>query len=344
MKVRLLAVALGLSLLANLFLIAKLRRSPALPAEETAAVTRLEARTRDLEAQLDHARRELNARPPSAPASSRTEAAAEADPKKPDPTLAIPPTLLETLKKLLRMMKESQKTGKNMDQEETREAWGVIAEYWPAMMTPSNKPGKYAEYIGAFLEASLHEAGVPLTEQQRAQMARLGAEVKAKLEAIPDAPGAARQLAEMEVQREQMASAFAAMTPEQRGSTTNLDLLGLRMGQDRYVTPENAVNQVVEAWGESMGLEPAQRPLLSGAAQMFAADLERIRRELDWSGPPRWGQTSQDPQTVPKMYDYRVRMMKAQMDALKRLEGSLPPEQRERFAKRRLTEFYPWVQ
>jgi hypothetical protein len=97
------------------------------------------------------------------------------------------------------------------------------------------------------------------------------------------------------------------------------------------VISQGAEQTVAAAWTQAYQLDESQQAAVEEAARPFAEVLRQIERERRGTPGAQWGRGLG--------YEFRIREKQSQLDALKRLENVMTPEQTERFRCKQLIEF-----
>jgi hypothetical protein len=146
-----------------------------------------------------------------------------------------------------------------------------------------------------------------------------------------------RLIRELEVEAGALSRMEALLTPEQKevmkkGGMDDMPSMTSGM-TTTYLTKAGAVDTIVKQWTQTYKLEDAQLPAARAAATSFLSTLEGIDKGLTpgaQNAENNWGQMS---------YETRIGALRAQMSALKTLEGAMTAEQFERLRTQTTREF-----
>lgn len=324
-----LSVLLGASLLVNVVLLARRPEPPApsaprakapapsptpdAPNEELARERRksetLEARVRDLEAEKTVLAQASTSSVPAAAAPGVDRKAA----------------LREKLRKLIRMMKDP-KTAAAMSPEDQLEFSDVYMEIYRTQVGRSKDPGPYLDAVKALYEIGLDEAKHPLNVAQSADLDRLFEEFGATLKGVAGASAPERLVKELEAEADLMTRLDGVLTSEQRQQMLTTAGLAGGFGNMNVVWAErkNAEQQIVQTWTQAYKLEDAQKGAATAAALSYLGSLDRLNAEYKGRESEIWGSGRES-------YAYRLKAARAQLDALRALEGALSGPQRDAY-------------
>ena len=243
--------------------------------------------------------------------------------------------LREKLRKMKKLFKSAE-TGVQPDQEEVLEMSGEIMEVMKLGLTRSKDPKTYAEFVQACAEVSLEDEAA-LTPAQSSEYARVVGEMADALGRITAANALDRLIRELEVESGTVSRLQGILTPQQKealqkGGMDDMPTMASGMSTT-YLQKTNAADTIVKQWTQSYQLQEAQLSAARAAADAFVADLGRIDGGLKSVNPgadANWGQMT---------YDARIASLRAQMTALKSLEGSLTSAQLDRLGTQSPREF-----
>lgn len=324
-----LSVFLGASLLLNAVLASRLSEperpddppAPAAPAAVAPALDR----------QLEKERREKE--------ELRVRLAALQKSSSEPPTAVAPPASAvasqrEKLRAFIRKALQSKKTQNNapMDPEELAEMSSFLMAYYPALLSPSSDPAKFAEFLAGTLEITAEETGFPLSADQKRRFDDLTRALVEELSAAPQGSAVGRRLGELEAQKRYVAGLSELWTPAQEEKLRENNMMQMDgFGQSRSfsgVNDEALAKSVLDDWTKLLSLDDAQRILADASAQRFVQDLRQL-------APPQGADAS----TAVRSLEYRIEVLKAQQRALDALSGSLTDAQRRQLLKKGVWEY-----
>lgn len=231
----------------------------------------------------------------------------------------------DKLRKLKKIFKSAD-DGLQPDQEAVLEMSGELMELMKLASSRGKDPKTYAEFLEAVMEISLEDEAA-LTPEQKSQMAALLDGMAEELGRVRADSGVERLLRELEIESSAMGRLKELLTPGQKelltkGSMDDVGQMSAGMSTS-YLQKSNAAEMIVKGWTQAYKLSEAQLPAARAAAQSYARELE-----------------SQGVKTFsPGDYAGRITSLRAQLNALKALEGALGAEQRERLRTQSPREF-----
>jgi hypothetical protein len=337
-----LGTLLGISILVNVVALARLGQSrggpdprKASPAEKAAAPDPDERLLKD----LGDARRrneELQARVKQLEKDFVEVARTPVAPAAPGADDKIA-KLKEKLRGFFKMMKEQEKNegGAPPDSAVMAEFTGTIMELMTLLQSPAKEPARYVAALEALYEVALEGAGAPLSPDQLKALEGLGTDLTTALTRIPKEPAGDRQIAELEAVRESTTRFLGSLTPDQKQKFEKEGMAAQMVGGmsgHRYTTRDQVASQMVKDWTQMYKLEAGQVARAESAAQQYLAAIQALDREFEARHVRSAAIKGQD-------FDYRIASFRAQLDALKTLEGSLSADQRQRLLSTNLWEY-----
>lgn len=339
---------LVLSLIFNIVAFRRVRQEPSTAsarAEKSGAAEGVEARSgakgaEDVNAELERERkrsRELEEkvkrleadREVLAQAATSSAGAGSAAPKSPTAGLR------EKLRKMKKLFKAAE-DGAQPDQEAVMEMSGDIMEVMKLGLARGKDPASYADFLKACAEVSLEDEAA-LTPAQSAELGRVMDDMAAELGRISATTSGERLIRELEIESGAVSRMRSLLTPEQRevmnkGGMDDMPSMSSGM-TTTYLTKAGAVDTIVKQWTQTYKLEDAQLPAARAAATSFLSSLEGFDTTLKpgaQNADSNWGQMS---------YETRIGALRAQLTALRTLEGAMTAEQFERLRTQTTREF-----
>lgn len=264
-----------------------------------------------------------------AQAATSAAAAGSAAPKSPTAGLR------EKLRKMKKIF-DAAEDGAQPDQEAVMEMSGEIMEIMKLGLARGKDPATYAEFLKACAEVSLEDKAA-LTPAQSADLGRVLDAMAGELGQIAATTSGERLIRELEIESGAVARMQALLTPEQRevmkkGGMDDMPSMASGMSTT-YLTKAGAVDTIVKQWTQSYKLDAAQLPAARAAATSFLSSLEGFDTSLKpgaQNADSNWGQMS---------YETRIGALRAQLTALRTLEGAMTAEQFERLRTQTTREF-----
>ncbi|HEX7899903.1 MAG TPA: hypothetical protein VF950_19195 [Planctomycetota bacterium] len=243
--------------------------------------------------------------------------------------------LREKLRKMKKLFKAAE-TGVQPDQEAVLEMSGEIMEVMKLGLTRGKDPKAYAEFVQACAEVALEDEAA-LTPAQNSEVARVTQEMADALGRITAANPIDRLIRELEVESDAVSRLQGILTSQQKevmkkGGMDDMPTMSTGM-TTTYLQKNNAADTIVKTWTQSYQLQDAQLPAARAAADAFLRDLGGIDAGLkpaNQGADANWGQMT---------YENRVASLRAQMTALKSLEGAMTSAQLERLGTQSPREF-----
>jgi hypothetical protein len=322
-----LAVLLGVSLLANVMLAARLsrkadleppsaRRAPAsvAPSDDAAPLRETldqERRKNDeLKARIERLEADKKVLAQESPAAGKAEKLA---------------AFRDKLRKLMKMMKDPAAKAGAVDPDNMVELTETMMEFFRMAALRAKEPKTYADYIQAFYEIGLEGEGTALTGDQSSSLSKLFQDLGEGLARIPPTPSGERLLKEVELEAATMAQVRSILSATQLAALAkeNMDaLVSGNMLSMSYVSKQGAAEQIAQQWSALYQLDPSQLPQAKVAAQAYADAMERIAAANKGYAFNQQG--------TPESYDYRIKSVREQLAALNLLQASMTPAQQER--------------
>lgn len=242
----------------------------------------------------------------------------------PAPAAAAPKlSLKDKLRKMKKLFKSAEE-GVQPDQEAVLEMSGEIMEVMRMSLTRGKDPRAYADFLEACTEVSLEDEAA-LTPDQRTQLSSVLKDMADELGRIQAGSAAERLVRELEIESSAMDRVKGLLTPAQadlRAKQGVEDLASMNVNTS-YVQKGNAQDMIVKAWTQAYKLTPEQQPAARAAAESYARELESLGvKGVDMGN-----------------YSTRLNSLRAQVNALKTLEGALAAEQRDRLRDQAPREF-----
>jgi hypothetical protein len=211
-------------------------------------------------------------------------------------------------------------------------------EYGRVFNKPMANLVHYVEGVKALYEVALQEVGVPLTQEQNERLDLALRDFEKGLRDIPRAPAPERLIRQIEVQRDHFPCLDGILEPEQRRRFNELVggndfLMAHRRSQPwLWVSSES----ISGSWYDRYGFEPYQEDAVVATAGAFARALAGLRADYE----ARHGPLDQlDHWTEGAIAEFRIRALRAQVDALRQIDGILTPEQRENVRTKDMPEY-----
>jgi hypothetical protein len=316
---RTLSVLLGASILLNLVLIARRPAPPPEPPRRPAParavapaattppdreVAELRSRVRELEA-------ERTARPEA------VVAAPAADPRS---------AFREKLLRALGVWRDP-KRQMSLSPEAQLELSEVMLGFQRARLERFQDPRAYVDLLRTALERMDLDSKKPLAEAQKLALSRTLEEYEAALAGLEGADAWDRYAREMGAEADVLQRLRTFLTPELEARMAMFGGLSPSSSTAPWIERRQADTQVVQTWMSAYGLEEAQRSAVAAAARVYLNSADALNAQMGAAAAP--GRESPE---------WRRRTGQILLDALRSLEGSLTPEQRERLRGRRPAE------
>lgn len=324
MKTITLGVFLGASLLLNAVLASRLSSREPVPAGRPPAAAAppaaLEKELARERAQRQSLQRRLEevAREPRPPAVEPPKPAVVSD--------------REKLRAFLRKVLQAKNAGDEgpTDPAELAELSSFMTAYYPALLSPSSDPAKFAAFLTGTYEITLEETGAALSAEQKGRLDDLARALVDELARVPRESAVERTLGELEAQKRFLAGFTGLLTPAQTETLQKNAMLRLdTMGRQRSFSGLDdaaLAKSVQQDWTSLLSLDAAQQVLAEPAAQRFVQELGR-RAPPDAAASPV------------QALDYRIETLKAQQRALESFSGSLTDAQRRQLQKKGVWEY-----
>jgi hypothetical protein len=337
-----LAVLLGVSVLANAMLVVRLSRKsdPETPSARRApGSAERSARPGEgasLQESLDQERRktdELKAQVLRLEADKKVLAQESPAPGKAD-KLAV---FRDKLRKLMKMMKDPAAKAGAVDPENMVEFSETFMEFFKIAAMRGKEPKIYADYLHAFYEVGLEGEGSALTEAQSSSLSKLFQDMGQELSRIPPTPTGEKLMKEIEIEGAAMRRVHDLLGEAQRAALAKDNMGAMSAGNMlsmSYISKSGAAEQIVQNWSQAYQLEPAQIAQAKVAAQAYVDAMSRL--DADKKGGPA---NPFNQQGSPEFYDARLRSVREQLAALNLLQASMTPAQQERVRTQTMREF-----
>jgi RNA polymerase sigma-70 factor (ECF subfamily) len=265
--------------------------------------------------------------------------------------------LRENLRRLVRMTIAAKKAGKSslstsdpeMADPENQKAMMTLMPYFMASHDPARAPEKYANLFGTGREVLMEELGFNLTGPQKDSLQVSTDRIRDVLERARNAPLSERGIARLEAEREFLIGLRDALAPDQKTqwiANQEMSLLPSANSDPqsfKILTGSEDAPSIVKVWASRYGLDQAQEISARASAQVFAESAGRIDQELsgltgDTSAGASAG-ASPDLALQSTIYEGRIRILRAQLEALSPLQGMVAPEAWDRIQNTPLAEF-----
>ena len=243
--------------------------------------------------------------------------------------------LREKLRRMKKIFKGAEE-GLQPDQEAMLEMSGEIMEVMKLGLARSKDPKSYAEFLQAGTEVALEDEAA-LAPDQTAALSRIFQDLAEALGRIDASSAGERMVRELEVEGAALARLPSLFTPQQlevlkKSSMDDLPTMSSSMNTT-WLQKANAADTIVKAWTQSYQLQEGQLPAARAAAESYLRAVEGVDKAFkpgELRDESAWGRQS---------YETRIAALRAQMAALKTLEGSLSAAQLDRSRTQTLREF-----
>lgn len=242
----------------------------------------------------------------------------------------------EKLRRLMKVMKDPAAKAGAVDPDDMVELTETMMEFFKLAAMRTKEPKLYSEYIQAFYEIGLEGEGTSLTADQSASLSRLFQEFGENLSRVPPAPAGERLLKEIELESGVMSRVKALLTPAQSAlmSKENMDALAAgNMMSMNYVSGQGAADQIAQQWSSLYGLDAAQLPQATVAAQAYVDAMARYEAQNKGARALAMSRSGS-----PESYEHRIKSVREQLAALNLLSASMTPAQQEKLRTQTMRE------
>lgn len=201
----------------------------------------------------------------------------------------------------------------------------VSMEFQRAKLERWKDPRAYTEMVQAVLEQAAVELKAPLSEVQRDALRRTLEDYALSLAEMADADVWQRYLHEAGPEADLLQRLRTYVTPEQEARVMGLGGMSpWSPSTAPWVDKGQAEMHVTQTWMMSYGLDESQKAAVQAAARVYVNAMNALNEQMGAAALP--GRETPE---------WRRRSAQLMVDVLRSLEGSLTPEQLERFRQRR---------